>query len=59
MNDTLRGLLKSKTFYFNIASAALEVVNQTTGIAPGAVMTLNVLGNIFLRTLTTQPLSEK
>jgi hypothetical protein len=58
--ETLRGLVKSKTFWWNVATIALEVTSVLAGIIPiGTATTINAVGNIILRVLTTQPLSEK
>lgn len=61
MNPTLRGLLKSKTFWFNVTVGIIEIVDVLNGkVIPleisGAVI---AVGNIFLRFLTKKPLSEK
>ena len=56
----LRGLLKSKTFYWNVVTIALEVLNVFGGVLPpGTVTMVNALGNIVLRVLTVQSLADK
>jgi uncharacterized membrane protein len=52
-----KNILKSKTFWFNIIGAILQVL-QTTGVIniPQGILTDSlVAGNIGLRTITTQP----
>lgn len=57
---TLKGLLKSKVFWFNTITGTLELANTFAGVLPpGTAMTVNVLGNIVLRFLTTESLSAK
>jgi hypothetical protein len=57
----LRGLLKSRTFWWNAATLAVEsgAVLGLLGIPPGTITAISAVGNIVLRTLTTQSLSEK
>lgn len=58
--DTLKGLLRSKTFWFNIATGAVEVVNFLAPVLPPGVVTgVGVIGNIILRAVTTEPLKAK
>lgn len=59
--DKLRGLLKSRTFWFNIGTIAVEsgALLGFLGIPPGTVSAVNALGNIVLRTITTQSLEDK
>ena len=57
--DNVKGLLKSRVFWFNTITGALELTNALTGVPPGASMAINVVGNIALRFLTTEPLSAK
>ena len=58
--DNVKGLLKSRVFWFNTITGALEVTNALVGIVPpGTAMAINVVGNIALRFLTTEPLSAK
>jgi len=50
---------QSKTVLFNIITLAigiLGVVNQTYQIDPKLLVTLNGIGNIFLRLVTSQPI---
>lgn len=57
----IRGLLKSRTFWFNIGTLAVEsgAVLGLLGIPPGTITAINALGNILLRTITTKPLEDK
>ena len=58
--DNVKGLLKSRVFWFNTITGALEVTNALVGIVPpGTAMAINVVGNIALRFLTSEPLSAK
>lgn len=59
--DKLRGLLKSRTFWFNAATIAVEsgALLGFLGIPPGTITAINALGNIVLRTITTQSLEDK
>ena len=58
---TFQGLLKSKTFWFNAVTGALEIVNLFNGsVIPAATATVIIsVGNIALRFLTSKPLAEK
>ena len=58
--ESIKGLLKSKTFYFNVITGLLEITNLFAGvIPPGSLVMVNAVGNIALRFVTTKPLSEK
>lgn len=59
--DKLRGLLKSKTFWWNTATIAIEsgALLGVLGVPPGTITAISALGNIVLRTLTTQSLEDK
>lgn len=60
MKDTLKGLLKSKVFWFNTITGALELTNALAGVVPpGTALLVNAVGNIALRFLTSKPLNEK
>lgn len=60
MTDALKGALKSKTVWFNLASAALEITNMIAPVIPPGTWTLVVNAvNIGLRFLTTQALADK
>ena len=55
-----KSLFSSKTFWFNIAAALLQVFDQARGwdVIPqpwGAV--IQSAANIYLRTITTQPVT--
>ena len=58
---TLKGLLKSKTFWFNAVTGTLEIVNLLNGnvIPAGAASTIIAIGNIALRFLTNKALADK
>lgn len=57
----LKGLLKSKTFWFNVVSGILAFVNATNGelISNETSGTIITVGNILLRMITTKPLEKK
>ena len=58
--DSVKGLLKSRVFWFNVVTGGLELVNAFSAVVPpGTAMTVNVVGNIALRFLTTEPLADK
>lgn len=58
--DNIKGLLKSKVFWFNVVTGALEVTNALAAVVPpGTAMGINVVGNIILRFLTTESLADK
>lgn len=60
MKDTLKGLLKSKVFWFNVITGGLELTNAlVTVVPPGTALLINAVGNIALRFLTSKPLNEK
>ena len=58
---TLKGLLKSKTFWINAIGGGLEIVNALNGnvIPPATAATILMVLNIANRFLTTKPLNEK
>jgi hypothetical protein len=55
------GLLKSKTFWFNVVAGSIAIVNALSGqwIPNEMAITIVALLNIANRFLTTKPLSEK
>lgn len=57
----VKGLLKSKTFYFNLISGILAFVNEATGkiIDEQTAIIIITIGNIILRMITNKPLTEK
>ena len=59
--DKIIGLLKSKTFWWNVSTIAVEsgALLGILGIPPGTITAINALGNIVLRTITTQSIEEK
>jgi len=58
--NSIKGLIKSKVFWFNAITGLLEITSVFTGVIPTGTATLiNCFGNVALRFLTTQPLSEK
>lgn len=53
-----KSILKSKTFWFNIALGALALVEKTVsdlGITDGLLVTVLTIGNLLLRTITGTP----
>lgn len=60
MRDTLKGALRSRTVWFNVITGGVEMANLLAPTLPaGTVAAVNVLGNIALRFITTQPLADK
>ena len=58
--DSVKGLLLSRVFWFNVVTGILELINTFSGLLPpGTAMALNVVGNIALRFLTKEPLAAK
>lgn len=59
--DKIRGLLKSKTFWWNFSTIAIEsgALLGVLGVPPGTITAISALGNIVLRTITTQSLEDK
>ena len=59
--NTIKGLLKSKTFWFNTATIALESGSLLgiLGVPPGTITLINAIGNIILRTITNSSLADK
>jgi hypothetical protein len=59
--DKIKGLLRSKTFWWNISTIAIEsgALLGILGVPPGTVSAISALGNIVLRTITTQSLEVK
>lgn len=58
--EKLKGLVKSKTFWFNIASAGLELSGLLTPYIPPGSATLAVnMVNIGLRVITKTALEDK
>ena len=58
--DSIKGALKSKTVWFNIITGAMELANAFGGfLPPGVAMTVNVVGNVMLRFVTSEPLEAK
>jgi uncharacterized membrane protein len=60
MSNILK-LLKTKTFWINLAGAALIVSNELSGkiIPTEAAVTISVFANLVIRLFTTKPVSEK
>lgn len=55
-----KNILKSKSFWFNIATGALGLFTNAYASVPGGNATVTAViaaGNIFLRSLTTQPVT--
>lgn len=59
MLKTFLGLFKSKTFYFNLAVAAVGVLTDTVKDNPELSLLVTAGGNMLLRLLTKVPLSQK
>lgn len=63
MNPVVTGALKSKTVWLNTLTTLVEVANYVTPFIPPQYHAAIVAGvgvvNIVLRSVTTQPLSEK
>jgi hypothetical protein len=58
--DSIKGALKSKTVWFNLITGALEVANLfAVMLPPGTITAINVVGNVLLRFVTTEPLEAK
>lgn len=58
--DKLKGLLKSRTFWFNIATAGLELTGVLGALVPPGTATIAVnIINIGLRVVTKTALEEK
>lgn len=61
--SAVKGAVKSKTMWFNILSAGLVLVDHlSTGthvISSNIAVPVIAIGNILLRLLTTESLSEK
>jgi hypothetical protein len=58
--DTIKGLFKSRVFYFNVVTIGLEVANAFSAtLPPGALTLVNAIGNIALRMITSEPLADK
>lgn len=58
--NTLKGLLKSKTFWFNACTLVIDVSGALTGvIPPGSITVIVAVANVGLRVLTTQSLADK
>ena len=57
----LQGLLKSRTFWMNTATIALEsgALFGIIGIPPGSITLINAFANIVLRTLTNTDVRDK
>lgn len=56
----LKGLLKSKVFWFNTITGTIEIVNICNAFIPHEVAAAIIaFGNIALRFVTDKPLSEK
>lgn len=63
MNPAILGALKSKTVWLNTITTLVEVANYVSPFIPPQYHPAVVAGvgvaNVILRTITTQPLSEK
>jgi hypothetical protein len=55
-------ILLSRTFWFNVISGTLIVVDQLTGtkfVDPEVAASIVAVCNVILRFITTEPVSEK
>lgn len=52
-----KSIWKSKTFWFNVASAAVMIASGQAGISipPKVAVPVITVGNVLLRLLTNQP----
>lgn len=58
--EKLKGLLKSRTFWFNMASAGLELTGVLSAFVPPGTATVAVnIINIGLRVVTKTALEDK
>ncbi len=58
--DKVKGLLKSKVFWFNSLTLIVEGAGLLVGVVPpGTIATAVAIANIGLRLLTTTSLEEK
>lgn len=58
--DSLKGLLRSKVFYFNAITIGLELANLLAPVLPqGSLTLINAVGNLALRFVTTESLADK
>ena len=58
---TFIGLLKSKTFWFNVITGTLSIVDALNGnVIPAQYKAAIIaIGNVFLRLVTTAPVETK
>jgi hypothetical protein len=58
---TVIGLLKSKTFWFNVITGTLSIVDSLNGnaIPVQYKAAIIAIGNVFLRLITTTPVETK
>ena len=62
MKKKILGLLKSKTFWFNVVSGGIALVSNLQGesiLSNETALTVIGVGNVVLRMLTTKPLEKK
>lgn len=58
--DKLRGLIKSKTFWFNFLTVIVDGAGLLAGaIPPGTLTTVVAVANIGLRVITNTDLRDK
>ena len=56
----LKGLLKSKVFWFNAITGTLEIVNVCNAFIPHEIAAAIIaVGNVALRFVTNKPLDQK
>lgn len=57
---SIKGLLKSKVFWFNAITGIVEIANLFVGMMPpGSMTVISVIGNVALRFATNTALSDK
>jgi hypothetical protein len=58
--QTIKGLIKSKTFWFNTLTIIVDGAGLLTGVVPaGTLTTVVAIANIGLRTITNTALKDK
>ena len=59
--SVIRGLMKSRTFWMNTATIAIESGSLfgILGIPPGTITLINAFANIVLRTMTNSDVRDK
>ncbi len=60
--ETIKGLLKSKTFWFNFGTGLFALIQQSVteaGVDPVYLSSVVAIGNVVLRTVTSKALQDK